>query len=119
MKRLLLACAACIMLSAALMAAPVGADEGNLYESVLFDAPTSPLLNHGRVEMNSDYVVKVEIQTDASDAEFFVRMEHGGAYLFYPTLGPRRIDQLGMIITDQNGKGDAEFDLKSILSDSR
>ena len=117
MKRLLLAFAAGIMLSLPLVAAPVGAGAGKLYESVLFDGPRAPLLNHGSVEMNSDYVVKVKIQTDAPNEEFFVRMEHGGAYLIYPTLGPRRIDQLGMIATDKNGKGDAEFDLKSILTD--
>jgi len=117
MKRLSLLVLVGFLLSTLVVAAPAGADRGNLYQSVLYDAPyLPPALSYGSVTMDPDHVVRIKIQTDAPDQEFYVRMEHGGAYLPYPVLGDRLVKQLGKMKTDAHGKGEADFDLKTYIT---
>ena len=106
MKRVLSLLMVGILLSTFAVAAPVGADEGTLFEAQLVDAPIPGIVGNGKVEIGSDLVAEIKIETSLPNQTLVARMECG------PILS-RQNFRLGTIETDDQGTGIASFDLNS------
>jgi hypothetical protein len=97
-----------VLLLTILPSLPVVAEDSKFYESLLNDNPSPEypdILKHGDVVIDANFVVKIDIKTDAINKTYNVLMDVGAPNHRY------NVD-LGEIITDKNGKCTAYFNLE-------